>query len=553
MSAPLFVKYKTQSDRHYFYDFGTGRIVEVDEVIYAILDDYGILTREEILAEYEYLGNANVETAVNEIEGLRNDGYLADHQADELCAVDKIVYEGNVKDIGEFWQNTGELLILGITERCNLNCSYCCYSGSFREHRTHHNRSMSFEVAQKAINNFLQQDNSNVLGWPISFYGGEPLLEFSLLKKCVEYAEEYARSLGKATTFAVTTNGTLLNDAMCDYLVEHDFLVLISLDGSQNTHDRYRVFPDGSGSFETVYGNVKRFAERHPEYRKRGLNFTLAPSFEFGEVEAMVEELFPLFPLSRIGIVNSGEEYRFVEDAPTAIQYGCYSATACQKNDVAADSFRNFCLEDRLLLTSLWLECVENLKTYGSVESRKRRPFSTYLFESQLQTYHRRSIRRKALEGPLAVPCLPGFTRRFCDVDGNYRVCERVDNSEIYRLGDVWTGLDAAKMRRTMEMRRHFGDCANCVSLNLCNICYARIFHGDAAGEGFDSGFEATCLQTRRETITLLTAYTEIMEVNPKAFERPATDSRPTFKDILYVPHSPRRSKDVLELIKLEK
>ncbi len=553
MTAPLFVKYRTQSHRHYFYDFGTGRIVEVDEVIFAILDEYGVMTREEILDAYEHLGRENVETAFREIEGLRNDGYLADHRADELCSVERIVCENNIRNIEEFWQNTGELLVLGITERCNLDCAYCCYSGKFKEHRTHNDRSMSFEVARKAITDFLDQDNTNLAGWPISFYGGEPLLEWELLKNCVEHAENYARSLGKTTSFAITTNGTLLDEAVCDYLVEHNFLVMISLDGPRSTHDRYRVFPNGKGSFQTIYANINRFAEKYPDYLKRGLNFTLAPPLEVSETEKIVEESFPKFPLSRIALVNPGREYRLSENTASSTQYGCYSTTACHPTETPAESFRNFRPEDRLLLMSLWLECVENLKTYGSAEARKRRPFSTYLFEPQLQTYHRRPIRRKSLEGLVFMPCMPGFTRRFCDVEGNYRVCERVDDSLAYRLGDVWTGLDANKMRRTLELRRHFGDCANCVSLNTCDICYARIPCSDMVSGGFDPGFERMCHQNRESARTLLTAYTEIMEVNPKAFDRPQTDRKPTFKEMLYVPQNPRRSKAVLEQLKTEK
>jgi radical SAM protein with 4Fe4S-binding SPASM domain len=118
------------------------------------------------------------------------------------------------------------------------------------------------------------------------------------------------------------------------------------------------------------------------------------------------------------------------------------------------------------------------------------------------------------------IPCFPGFTRRFCDVDGNYRICERVDDSQAFVLGNVWDGMQTAQLRRIMEMRRHFGDCGNCTALKTCDICYARMFRCDRGQTGYDPDYDALCQQTRAVHTTMLQTYTAIMEENPTAFDR---------------------------------
>lgn len=546
--APIQFQYETDSKRKYLYDNGTGRLIRVNIPGFDhIVNDYQKLHPLEI---YQKHTDIDVTKSLCEIEKHRGEGLLGDHSPDELCHVDKIIYERELHDVGEFWQSTASLLVLGITEKCNLNCSYCCFSGKFAGQRTHSHRSMSFDVARKAIVDYLDQQNTNVADYyPISFYGGEPLLERQLLIDCVEFAKEYAAAQDKKVLFAITTNGTLLDDTIVDFLVENHFLVLISLDGPQFAHDRYRVFPDGKGSFETIDANLKRFAQRHPGYPKRGLNFTLAPPFDFAEMERFVEEVITDFPLSRIALVNPG--IMLTENTTPQTQYGC-RPTCCSRSESVLESFRNFRKEDYETLKKLWEECVENLATLGSVEARKQKPFSTFLFEGQLETYHKRAVQNKKSLCQMFVPCMPGFTRRFCDVEGNYRVCERVDDSHAFRLGNVWTGLATEKLEHALELRRHFGDCANCTSIKTCGLCYARIPNSDAAKDGFDPTFDLLCQNIRETDRGMFKTYTEIMERNPKAFERPSSAYANESKMMLYATQSNLLNETVIEKLRCE-
>ncbi|MGL6193797.1 MAG: hypothetical protein ACRC2T_03135, partial [Thermoguttaceae bacterium] len=200
--TPLYIKYKTGS-HDYLFDNKTGHIIETDSDINEIIDDYLVLTPDEIKEKHATLVQEKVDTAIQEIDSLRADGCLVGHNPSELSHIDMVLCDKKLRNLGEFWKSTCTLLIIGITERCNLCCSYCCFSGKFAGQRTHSDRSISFETAKKAIIEFLESDNTAEDAYPISFYGGEPLVEFELLKQCVEFAKEYAKPLGKKARFAV--------------------------------------------------------------------------------------------------------------------------------------------------------------------------------------------------------------------------------------------------------------------------------------------------------------------------------------------------------------
>ena len=526
--SPLFIKYRTKSNRRYIYDLGTGRILEVDEVIYAIVDDLGILTHEEMLAKYDgSFEGGSVPRALAELEEIKQSGYLRDHLPRELTPVSGISYGKNFYTLHDFWNLTASLLILGVTERCNLCCSYCTYSGGFASHRTHSDKTMSFEVAQKAIIDYMRDDFCEVGDYPISFYGGEPLLEIELLQRIMDFALEHAQSRGKTVSFSLTTNGTLLDDNIADTIVDREIITMVSLDGPKLSHDRNRVFRDGSGSFETVYGNLKRFAERYPGYEKRGINATLTSPIHLEETNTLVESLYAAYPLSRASLATPNDEQRAYLFPKSPIRYGCYTSSCGNTTTPDAATQRSL-EEEQLRLMSLWDECVGAIKECGITGARKKVPLGMMLFEQQIESFHCRNVREEPLDFCAFEPCFPGFTRRFCDADGNYRVCERVDNSDVFKLGDVFGGLDPKRLRRVMELKRHFGDCGNCTSVQNCDICYARISNADDSQNGFDPFFDVQCQQKRATSKLQLVTYTEIMESNPKAFDKqlPTTPAR---------------------------
>lgn len=140
-------------------------------------------------------------------------------------------------NLEEILNNCMRIMTLQVTQNCNLRCKYCVYSGSY-SNRVHSNKRMSFETAKSAID-FLYAHSSMTTSIGIGFYGGEPLLEFDLLKKCVEYAK--MKFIGKDLSFTLTTNATLLTEEIMKFFVKNNFFVTISFDGPQVIQDKNRV------------------------------------------------------------------------------------------------------------------------------------------------------------------------------------------------------------------------------------------------------------------------------------------------------------------------
>ena len=155
-------------------------------------------------------------------------------------------------------------LMLQVTQQCNLRCEYCAYSGMY-DNRVHSNKRMTFALAKRSIDFFIDHSRESKRV-TFGFYGGEPLLEFSLIKQCIEYIENQME--GKEIHYAITTNGTLLNDEIGEYFAKHNISLAISLDGSKKEHDLHRKFRNGKGSFDVIMNNIKRIKERYPEYGK---------------------------------------------------------------------------------------------------------------------------------------------------------------------------------------------------------------------------------------------------------------------------------------------
>ena len=151
---------------------------------------------------------------------------------------------------------------LNLTQRCNLVCSYCFTKGKT-------NSVLPFSVGQKAVDFLLRNAiDSGTNKVELSFWGGEPLMEWELLKKIVLYAEE-KKSDGVMINFGGTTNGTLLTEDKFDFLEGHQIFFLVSLDGPAAAHDIHRRFTDGTGSHKTIVNNLEKVLRRWPFYRVR--------------------------------------------------------------------------------------------------------------------------------------------------------------------------------------------------------------------------------------------------------------------------------------------
>ncbi len=363
-------------------------------------------------------------------------------------------------------------LILQVTQQCNLRCSYCTYSGIYEGNRTHSSNRMNFETAKKAIDFFFDHniDSAKV---PVGFYGGEPLLEFDLIVQCVEYIEE--KMEGKDIQFGLTTNGTLLQGERARFLVEHNFDISISLDGSQKEHDACRKFPDGSGSFELVIRHVEEMFERYPKYTKEKVKFftTVNPYMDLGCVlnyfdsSELIDRSALLY--NTMVPVNLKDEASYQESYYLIRNYEYVRMLFALVGKLEETYINRLVASDANQIARLW----------KAVHSKRfLKPFA---FQ--------------------AGPCMPGILRLFVRYDGGFYPCERVnENLEYYKIGCVEEGFYLERMKNLLNIGKLTEEeCKICWNLRCCVMCSSEIeLHGKEQPDKTDK--LEVCKNHKKET-----------------------------------------------------
>lgn len=239
-------------------DVNSGAIHVVDDVTYDVIALYEGHTREEIVNSLrERYPETEVEEALDEVQ------MLVDNE--ELFTKD--TYENYIMDFKKH-PTVVKALCLHIAHDCNLACQYC-----FAEEGEYHGRRalMSFEVGKKALD-FLIANSGNRRNLEVDFFGGEPLMNWQVVKDLVAYGREQEKLHDKKFRFTLTTNGVLLNDEVMEFCNREMGNVVLSIDGRKEVHDKMRPFRKGAGSYDLIVPKFQQFAEsRHQDkYYVRG-------------------------------------------------------------------------------------------------------------------------------------------------------------------------------------------------------------------------------------------------------------------------------------------
>ena len=239
-------------------DVNSGAIHVVDDVTYDVIALYEGHTREEIVNSLrERYPETEVEEALDEVQ------MLVDNE--ELFTKD--TYENYIMDFKKR-PTVVKALCLHIAHDCNLACQYC-----FAEEGEYHGRRalMSFEVGKKALD-FLIANSGNRRNLEVDFFGGEPLMNWQVVKDLVAYGREQEKLHDKKFRFTLTTNGVLLNDEVMEFCNREMGNVVLSIDGRKEVHDKMRPFRKGAGSYDLIVPKFQKFAEsRHQDkYYVRG-------------------------------------------------------------------------------------------------------------------------------------------------------------------------------------------------------------------------------------------------------------------------------------------
>lgn len=329
-----------------------------------------------------------------------------------------------------------QMLSLQITQRCNLRCAYCQYSGFLYNNREHSDVSMSRELAIKTVDFFLHHSKNNYEIY-IGFYGGEPLLEFDL----IEYVTNYVMSLNlnRVVNFTITTNGTLLDEKMIDFFIRNEFKLSISLDGPSNVHDTYRKDYNGNGTYEKVVKWVEYLKNRNPQFFEKNVTFN--------------------------SVNYNYKNKKEISDFFMENNYKVESITL-------SDLYTNF---NKKYIDDVFSE-YERLKLILRLKGCKK--FNS-VFLSEFIFAKRIKVSMDRTNGNLPIifhpsgPCIPGVKRLFVNVKGDFYPCERSNElCEQLCIGNINSGFNIAKIIRLFNIAKCTEDeCKNCWAIRFCYSC----------------------------------------------------------------------------------
>lgn len=239
-------------------DVNSGAIHVVDDVTYDVIELFEDNSAKEIIEKLvDRYPQTEIEEAIQEVNELKDN--------EELFTED--TYKERIIDFKKR-QTVVKALCLHIAHDCNLACRYC-----FAEEGEYHGRRalMSYETGKQALD-FLIANSGSRRNLEVDFFGGEPLMNWDVVKQLVAYGREQEKLHDKHFRFTLTTNGVLLNDEIMEFANKEMDNVVLSIDGRKEVHDRMRPFRKGAGSYDLIVPKFQKFAEsRHQDkYYVRG-------------------------------------------------------------------------------------------------------------------------------------------------------------------------------------------------------------------------------------------------------------------------------------------
>ena len=397
-------------------DVCSGSVHVVDKAAYDIISLFESHSREEILAimaeKHPGLSAEELAQCYAQVEELKEAGKLFAPDTFEPMA-------------GKLKQKTAgvvKALCLHIAHTCNLNCSYCFASqGKYHGERA----IMSFEVGKRALD-FLIEHSGTRRNLEVDFFGGEPLMNFQVVKDLVAYARSIEKEKGKNFRFTLTTNGVLVDDDVIEWANRECSNVVLSLDGRKEVHDRFRVDYAGNGSWEKIVPKFQRFVEARggKDYYMRGTFTHHNPDF-LKDIQQMLS----------LGFTELSME-------PVVCAAGDPSALTEEDMPIVMEQYEK--------LAELMLE-----------RDKEGKPFTFYHYMIDLAggpcIYKRISGCGSGTEYMAVTPW------------GDLYPCHQFVGEERFKLGNIWDGVT------NTEVQGEFAAC-NVYAHPECRDCWARLY-----------------------------------------------------------------------------
>ncbi len=412
-------------------DVCSGAVHVVDDVAYDIIEIFEDKNKDEIISFIceKYKDNSDItkqdiEECYEQIVALKDEGVL--------FAPD--TFEPMAGDLKEKTSGVIKALCLHVSHTCNLNCSYCFASqGKYNGERA----IMSFETGKRALD-FLIENSGTRKNLEVDFFGGEPLMNWQVVKDLVEYARKIEKEKNKNFRFTLTTNGVLIDDDVIEFSNREMSNVVLSLDGRKEVHDRFRVDYAGNGSWEKIVPKFQKFVEKrgNRDYYMRG-TFTHNNVDFLKDIEKMLELGFTELSMEPVVCAPGDEGELTKEDLPVLF------------------------------------EQYEKLAELMIKRKKEGRPFTFYHYMIDLSggpcIYKRISGCGSGTEYMAVTPW------------GDLYPCHQFVGDEKFKLGNIWDGVD------NKEIQDEFKSC-NVYEREECRTCWARLYcSGGCAANAYHS------------------------------------------------------------------
>lgn len=415
-------------------DICSGSVHAVDDIAYDIIADYQSTDRQTLIektaSKYPAEPLSDIEECYDQITELKNAGKLfCEDTFKPMAGALKAKTSGVIK-----------ALCLHIAHTCNLNCSYCFASqGKYHGERA----LMSYEVGKRALD-FLVENSGSRHNLEVDFFGGEPLMNFDVVKKLVEYARSIEKEKNKHFRFTLTTNGVLVDDDVIDFANKEMSNVVLSLDGRKEVHDRYRVDYAGNGSWEKIVPKFQKFVKERgdKDYYMRGTFTHANPDF--------------------------------LEDIKTMLDLG-FTQLSMEPVVAAADDPSALTEEDKPIVEKQY----EELAKLMLKRDKEGRPFTFYHYMIDLKggpcIYKRISGCGSGTEYMAVTPW------------GDLYPCHQFVGDEKFKLGDIYNGVTNKSMQNEFASCNVYArpDCADCWAKFYCSGgCAANAYHATGSVTG---------------------------------------------------------------------
>lgn len=391
-------------------DINSGAVHVVDDLVYKILDLYlGNGLKEIVDLLKDRYDEAIIVQAYEEIKLLEKEGMLYSEPP-------------NLEGIRYNEDNIVKALCLHVAHDCNLRCNYCFASqGDFKGDRS----IMSSDVGKKALE-FLVENSGNRRNLEVDFFGGEPLMNFNLVKELVHYGRELEKNNEKHFRFTITTNGVLLDEEIIDFINEHMDNVVLSLDGRKEINDKMRRTISGDGSYDIILPKFKKLVDKRgdKEYYIRGTFTSYNTDFSKDALH-FYEKGFKKISIEPV-VTSPDMDYALREEhiEPVLQEYEKFS------------------------------------KDYMDIK-KKDKDFLFFHFMIDLD------------QGPClikrAVGCGAGSEYMAVTPQGDLYACHQFVDDDDFKIGDVFKGVTNTNIREKFKK-------ANVYNKEECSKCWARFY-----------------------------------------------------------------------------